>query len=589
MFRRFDSKIIVSFCLLMLAGGVVTTTVLSRNLSRELVGAVERSGTALSRALATGLAEPLSHHDHVAVRRDLVQAQSGNPDIAYVFVASDEGQVSDHSFAIDGFPADLLPLAERSTPTTLRVEDGLVRDLPQPIAEGALGTVHVGVSLRWASATTSASVTNVLLVTGLAMLVGIVGILLLARLITRPMLGLVGAAKRLGRGDYGTPARVAGRDEVASLANTFNTLASQIRARMAESEELRSYVERILDHMDAEVCVISEDGVIDYANRMAIERRGVAAGEKCATALGSERPCATCSVAEVLETGRVLNRSHVSPSGRHYELTYFPMTGRDGRRAVVESALDVTEQRKLALRVHRAERLAVAGSVAAGVVHTINNPLDGVTRALGLAESRLTDNPEQARKMLALAREGTERIAAVTHRLLVLARAEEPSEHTPVTLDAIVAQATEVVQLKAQATGARVELALAPELPAVSVDPHGITEVLVNLLMNAIDACGKGGTITVATRLADAATVELSASDDGPGIAPEHLDRVFEPFFTTKEVGRGTGLGLSVARRIVEAHGGEIEVTSTPGSGATFRVRLPIATPPLASAGRADA
>jgi len=249
------------------------------------------------------------------------------------------------------------------------------------------------------------------------------------------------------------------------------------------------------------------------------------------------------------------------------------MVGRDGRRSVVESSLDVTQQRELLERAQRAERLAVAGEIAAGVVHTINNPLDGVRRALELAAKNPADH-ERVAKMLGIAKEGTDRIVNVTHTLLGFARADTSSTPVPVAVDSIVEAAVGLVLLKAQANAVSIELNLAPSLPAISVDPQAIMEVLVNLLLNAVDACQENCTIKVQTRTADASRVEILVADDGAGVPPEIAEKIFEPFFTTKEVGRGTGLGLSVARRIVEAHQGTIDLSQTEGGGSTFRVRF---------------
>jgi len=113
-------------------------------------------------------------------------------------------------------------------------------------------------------------------------------------------------------------------------------------------------------------------------------------------------------------------------------------------------------------------------------------------------------------------------------------------------------------------------------LPKVQAEGHQIQQVLLNLLTNAVDAMPTGGSLRVETGMADN-TVFLRVADSGPGIPPEARVRIFEPFFTTKEQGEGTGLGLAICRQIVEAHRGTIEVTDTPGGGATFEIRLPLA------------
>jgi len=112
------------------------------------------------------------------------------------------------------------------------------------------------------------------------------------------------------------------------------------------------------------------------------------------------------------------------------------------------------------------------------------------------------------------------------------------------------------------------------------VSPPAMVDVVVSLLTNGIDASPPGGEVAVRTCRADGDCVEIVVADEGPGVPPELRDRIFEPFFSTKEVGRGTGLGLSMARRVVDALGGDLHVLSEPGRGATFVVRLPVEAVP---------
>jgi signal transduction histidine kinase len=578
MFAHLRTTIIVSFCALMITGGLLTSAFVGRSLSRTLSAALEREGLVFAQMVAVQLSEPVAYRDRLAVRRLLAQARATHPDVAYAFVVSAEGVITDHSFPVDRFPKDLLPIASSHSPSTLQVEHGRVRDLPWPITEGVLGTVHIGLSTTSVEAARLTAVRGVLLATLIALGVGVGGILVLANLITRPLLGLMDAARRLGNGDTTTRAEVVGRDEIAKLAQAFNQMAGEVRQHLAEREELSAYVERILDHMVSTVIVVSEDLRVEYANRAAQEHFASISGERCSDHLRRDRPCDTCPVAEVLATNKTIERTHRAESGRTYQLAFVPMLGRDGRRSVVEKAFDVTERQELAERAQRAERLAVTGEIAAGVVHTLNNPLDGMRRALALASRDLDDKARVAR-MLALATEGTERIFQVTRTLLSFARTEARATPILVAPAMIIEAAVELVRLRAHERSIALRIELADTLPKIAVDPHSLEEVLVNLLMNAIDACGSGGEVVVAARASDEDTLEIETRDDGEGIAKENLSRIFEPFFTTKEVGRGTGLGLSMARRIVEVYGGEIDVRSTLGEGATFTIRLPVRRP----------
>ncbi|MGD8384666.1 MAG: ATP-binding protein, partial [Lysobacterales bacterium] len=180
----------------------------------------------------------------------------------------------------------------------------------------------------------------------------------------------------------------------------------------------------------------------------------------------------------------------------------------------------------------------------------------------------------------------TKRCATIIRRLLDFARKKTP-EKTFSDVNALVRQTTELIRQSAQASDIEIELDLDEELPTIWIDEDLISQVVMNLLVNAQHAIEGTGRITVRTRVKnrpgkspgsahEVPMVEITVSDTGCGIAQEDLPRIFDPFFTTKGVGKGTGLGLSVSHGSVEAHGGEIEVESTLGEGTVFRVYLPV-------------
>jgi signal transduction histidine kinase len=575
MFRRLRNRIILSFCILMVGGGTVSTMLVSRTMSRTLGTVVDRSGLALAQVLADQLREPLAYGDRLAIRGLLSGAQQANADLVYVFVTEAGGAVRNHSFPPDGFPEDLLQVSDSVRPTTLATERGRVRDLPFPVAEGILGVLHVGLSMSWVDAAIREAVMNVLMTTLAAMAAGVLGILFLAHLMTRPLYALRDAADKLGSGDTAAVAPVEGTDEITDLARTFNQMAGQIRDQIGESEALRAYVERLLDQMESAIVVVSDACQVEYANGVAREIYGPLDGETCSAILGAERPCDECPVPEVLATSTVIDRRFQAPSGRSYDLKWLPILGRDGRPAVVEHALEVTERVEFQQRFQRAQHLAVAGELAAGVVHSVNNPLDGIRRALDLAGSR-PDDVERVERMLGLAREGTDRIAAVTRMLLGFARGDSVPRPIPVEVDTLIDAAVNLVRLKAEAADVIIQHQPSSGAPLVLADPQTLEEALVNLLLNSVDACAGGGAVVIEARLVPTG-LEISVQDSGPGIPPEDAERVFDPFFTTKEAERGTGLGLPVARRAVEAHGGDLVLKHTPGGGATFVIRLPSA------------
>jgi signal transduction histidine kinase len=176
-------------------------------------------------------------------------------------------------------------------------------------------------------------------------------------------------------------------------------------------------------------------------------------------------------------------------------------------------------------------------------------------------------------KYLQLSHDGLRRIERIVHNLLDFSRPREPRPE-PTSLDHCIRHVIELAEYRLTQRGIRVELALQPDGATVLADHFQMEQLFLNLVLNAITAMPEGGTLTLKTRtLANEVVAEVC--DTGTGIPEEIRRRIFDPFFTTHELGKGTGLGLAVSRRIVQAHGGRIEVESTVGEGTTMRVVLP--------------
>jgi signal transduction histidine kinase len=179
--------------------------------------------------------------------------------------------------------------------------------------------------------------------------------------------------------------------------------------------------------------------------------------------------------------------------------------------------------------------------------------------------------------MLDRSKEGLKRIKQIVGDLREFSRQETVTElQDAVDLNAAVASTVNIIRGQARGRGVEIETELSPTLPGIICQASKINQVVLNLISNAIDACGRGGKVIVRTRPAtDRAGVEVEVVDNGKGIDPAIRDRIFDPFFTTKPQGQGTGLGLSISHGIVSEHGGTISVDSTPGQGSRFLVRLP--------------
>jgi two-component system sensor histidine kinase HydH len=232
----------------------------------------------------------------------------------------------------------------------------------------------------------------------------------------------------------------------------------------------------------------------------------------------------------------------------------------------------LTEIKTLEAEMARGERLATVGNLAAAVAHEIRNPLSAVS--MGLQRLRAEFEPaegEEYRRIVDLVQGEVRRLNAIVEEFLSLARPIQLRPE-PVPVAALLDEVRRLVEPQAGRAGIVVEQTIPDSLPALRADRDRIKQVLLNLVLNAIDAMPSGGRLTMGGA-ASGTAVTLTVTDTGSGIPPELLPRVFEPYVTTKT--KGLGLGLAIARRIVDAHGGRIEAESGAGQGTRFRVTLP--------------
>jgi two-component system sensor histidine kinase HydH len=230
-------------------------------------------------------------------------------------------------------------------------------------------------------------------------------------------------------------------------------------------------------------------------------------------------------------------------------------------------------------------RLAALGAMAAGLAHEIRNPLAGIKGAAQYLQSETL--PSESQDMLQVVIDEADRLNVVVSQFLDYARPFELRK-APDHVNALVTHVLSLVRAQGIPKNVQVVEELAGDLPAVPLDRVRLTQVLLNLIQNALQAMPDGGTLTVITRRrtnrALEPVVEIAVGDTGVGISAEDMGKLFIPFFTTKPT--GTGLGLAICQRIVQAHGGEMDVASTRGVGATFLVRLPLPVEQTAEAAK---
>jgi len=326
---------------------------------------------------------------------------------------------------------------------------------------------------------------------------------------------------------------------------------------------------------------------LSFAHVLAADIRQVV-GRSCASLLG---PAAAGSPDPIAQS---LVDSSARTEETRYEalpsvqlVTVSPWRDEDGKLSgFVVQLKDLGPQKEQQQRLQQAARLADIGQLAAGVAHEINTPLASIAlRAESLLRSAqdatLTsqDAFKNFPRYLKTIEEEIFRCKKIIRALLEFSSARRP-ETRPTSLNALAERAADLLSHQMKLKQVSLSLALEPGLDPVLADDGQLRQVLLALLMNALDATSAGGNIKVETTRGPRGGAVLSVTDDGTGISPDIRDKIFSPFFTTKPVGQGTGLGLATCHGIVTSHGGTIEIESEPGTGTRISVVLP--EPPAA-------
>ena len=251
-----------------------------------------------------------------------------------------------------------------------------------------------------------------------------------------------------------------------------------------------------------------------------------------------------------------------------------PLHGVEGEiLGVLGIARDMTDTKKLEQQIRNSEKLASVGKLAAGVAHEINNPLGGILNCLyNLGKG--TVSPARREEYLASMEDGLRRVQRIVRQLLDFSQQHQP-EYSLTDINQVIERVLVLTTHLLAPNRIVLETVLGASLPKLMIDQHMIEQVLMNLVLNAVQAMKDGGVLGIRTTVEEG-LCQVMIRDSGSGIPASVLPKIFDPFFTTKNEGEGTGLGLSVSLGIIERHGGKILVDSEVGRGTVFTLCLPV-------------
>ncbi|NIN67669.1 MAG: PAS domain S-box protein [Anaerolineae bacterium] len=360
---------------------------------------------------------------------------------------------------------------------------------------------------------------------------------------------------------------------------------AEVTGRIKADEALRQSEENfraLADNANDAIIIANSKGVLEYANT----RAGEIAGYDAADLLGMTVQDLAHPDEFALLAARLRRRVAGQAVPRQYETTIINRRGEavpvettgartvwHGEPADIIIIRDITRRKQDEAALIQAEKLAVAGKLAASLAHEINNPLQSVIGCLGLAEETLAEGGD-ATRYLQIGREELRRAASIVAQLRDLSRKPKPEERELSDVTEILQQVLTLSRKQCQERGVEVDWKTETDLPELAVVPDRMQQVFLNLLLNAIDAMPAGGRLIVrAARTSEPDGVRLSFTDNGTGIDPEVLPHIFDPFYSTKA--EGLGLGLFISRNIVVEHGGHIDARSSVGEGTTLTLWLP--------------
>lgn len=471
------------------------------------------------------------------------------------------------------------------------------------------GRLFLGMNTREVNRRIASVTYRALAFAAVTILVGIGLTFFLHRQMKSAMRELIRTTVNIAEGDLDKRVNVTTGDELEELAGAFNRMALAVGERERDLERVRITMVSMFDGITEGIAYIDREYRILHANRAYATFQGqtgdvTATGRKCFELFWEGRhACEDCPGKTAMETGRSAQteREILLENGERRVLrvhAYPVVLPDEGPAGFVEYVSDVTRQRTMEeeLKSHATgleeivqertrrlreaqeqvihkEKIAALGQMAAGVAHEIGNPLSSLSsilRSFAADPGRDGGREEKLRIM----QDQIERIANIVREMVDFSR--PPSfGRSLVHVNEVLRTAIGIARYDGRFQGVHVITSFDSEIPALKMDGDRLLQVFLNILLNAADAMGGSGTLTLSSRR-EVRSVSVLFGDNGPGIPEDALPKIFEPFYTTKDVGKGAGLGLSVSHGIMQGMGGSIRAENQAGGGSLFTVGIPL-------------
>jgi signal transduction histidine kinase len=450
------------------------------------------------------------------------------------------------------------------------------RSRPVQINNQPFAVIKVGVSTALIAAEFHASVIGILAIGAVATVLSLLAAVGFGAVLMRPVTAIATGVEQLAAGGGEAKFQVGGGDELSTLAEKFNQLSQRIKLDRTRWENERGQFFNALRSMTDALLLLDSAGTVLFANadaqgRLGLPAGGLADGKPLSLLLGKEHP-----LARLVETAYAVGSEiHDVPielrNGRdpiRFLVSIFSLGPGPEPPGLLVIVRDLEPVQRLENVVDYSGRLARLGGLISGIGHQIRNPLNAMTLQLALMSEDLSRH-QPLEPRIETIRGEIRRLDQAVDALLRFMRPEQ----LKISQFDLKELLTEIVNQTAGQPGIEVRYRIDPRVTSLTADRALLAEAIKNIVVNAVEAMPGGGVLTVAAEPGQDDSIGISIADQGGGIEPECLDQIYQLYFTTKE--NGTGLGLSLATRAVDLHGGTIEVDSEVGTGTTFKIRLP--------------